>query len=54
MDFSNAKEIDSSDRCCFHLLEEEFQRFNDMLNNPPRFNPKLAKLLAKKPSWERG
>jgi uncharacterized protein (DUF1778 family) len=40
------------DRCYFRLGKEEFQRFNDMLDNPPKSNPKLAKLLARKPSWE--
>lgn len=40
------------DRCYFRLGEKEFRRFNDMLDNPPESNPKLANLLARKPLWE--
>ena len=39
------------DRCYFNLGEDEFQRFNAMLDNPPATNPKLARLLNRKPSW---
>jgi len=40
------------DRCYFNLGEEEFQRFTAMLDNPPAANPRLARLLTRKPSWE--
>lgn len=40
------------DRCYFNLGEEEFQRFTAMLDNPPVANPRLARLLKRKPSWE--
>ena len=41
------------DRCYFNLGAKEFQRFSTMLDNPPATNPKLARLLKRKPSWER-
>jgi uncharacterized protein (DUF1778 family) len=40
------------DRCYFSLGDNEFQRFTDLLDNPPAANPKLARLLKRKPSWE--
>ena len=40
------------DRCYFVLGDEAFQRFTAMLDNPPADNPKLARLLSRKPSWE--
>jgi uncharacterized protein (DUF1778 family) len=40
------------DRRYFNLGEEEFRRFCAMLDNPPETNPKLARLLNRKPSWE--
>lgn len=40
------------DQCYFRLGEEDFQRFTAMLDNPPATNPKLARLLKRKPSWE--
>jgi len=40
------------DKCYFNLGEEEFQRFTAMLDNPPAANPKLTRLLMRKPSWE--
>jgi uncharacterized protein (DUF1778 family) len=40
------------DQCYFNLGEEEFQRFTAMLDNPPAANPKLTRLLKRKPSWE--
>jgi uncharacterized protein (DUF1778 family) len=40
------------DRRYFNLSEEQFQRFCAMLDNPPETNPKLARLLNRKPSWE--
>ena len=41
------------DHCHFKLGEEEFKRFTEMLDNPPEDNPKLARLLSRKPVWER-
>jgi len=41
------------DQCYFNLGEEAFQRFTAMLDNPPAENPKLARLLQRKPVWER-
>jgi uncharacterized protein (DUF1778 family) len=41
------------DRRYFNIGEEEFQRFSAMLDNPPATNPKLARLLKKKPLWEK-
>jgi uncharacterized protein (DUF1778 family) len=41
------------DRCYFNLGAEEFKRFIAMLDNPPADNPKLARLLNRKPAWER-
>jgi uncharacterized protein (DUF1778 family) len=40
------------DRRYFNLAEEEFQRFTAMLDNPPAANPRLARLLKRKSSWE--
>jgi uncharacterized protein (DUF1778 family) len=40
------------DRRYFNLTEEAFQRFCAMLDNPPAANPRLARLLNRKPSWE--
>ena len=41
------------DRCYFNLGQEAFQRFCDLLDKPPAANPQLARLLKRKPSWER-
>jgi len=40
------------DQCYFSLGEEAFQRFTEMLDNPPADNPGLARLLNRKPLWE--
>jgi uncharacterized protein (DUF1778 family) len=40
------------DQCYFNLGPVEFQRFSDMQDKPPASNPKLARLLNRKPSWE--
>ena len=40
------------DQCYFNLGEEEFRRFNEMLDNPPTSNPGLERLLRRTPSWE--
>jgi uncharacterized protein (DUF1778 family) len=41
------------DQRYFHLDDEAFQRFLDMLDAPPADNPGLARLLKTKPSWEK-
>jgi uncharacterized protein (DUF1778 family) len=40
------------DRCYFVLGDEAFRQFTAMLDNPPMDNPKLARLLSRKPAWE--
>ena len=40
------------DRRYFVLSEEAFDRFTTMLDQPPKSNPKLRRLLATKPPWE--
>lgn len=37
----------------FTLPEKKFKRFMAMLDEPPRDNPKLRKLLRSKAPWER-
>ena len=39
------------DRRYFALSKEAFQRFNAMLDKPPKSNPKLRELLEKRPPW---
>ncbi|HEY6272819.1 MAG TPA: DUF1778 domain-containing protein [Terriglobales bacterium] len=41
------------DRRYFALPAEEFKRFTAMLDKPPASNPRLARLLRTKASWER-
>jgi uncharacterized protein (DUF1778 family) len=41
------------DQCYFNLGAEDFKRFTDLLDHPPADNPKLARLLNRKPIWER-
>jgi uncharacterized protein (DUF1778 family) len=41
------------DRRYFVLSERAFRRFSAMLDRPPKSNPKLRRLLATKPPWER-
>lgn len=41
------------DRSYFVLGEEEFKRFVAILENPPSSNPRLERLLKRKPPWER-
>jgi len=41
------------DRHYFELSEEDFRRFMAMLDAPPMSNPRLARLLKRKPSWEK-
>lgn len=40
------------DRRYFVLPEEAFKRFTAVLDNPPRDNPKLRRLLAARAPWE--
>jgi uncharacterized protein (DUF1778 family) len=41
------------DRCYFQLDDEAFKRFTAMLDAPPKSNPRLARLLARKAPWEK-
>jgi uncharacterized protein (DUF1778 family) len=41
------------DRRYFALPEEEFKRFNAMLDRPPASNPRLARLLKAKTPWDK-
>lgn len=41
------------DRRYFALPEEDFKRFNAMLDKPPASNPRLARLLKTKPPWDK-
>jgi uncharacterized protein (DUF1778 family) len=41
-----------ADRRVFELDEERWQQFNAALTVPPRDNPRLRSLLARKPAWE--
>ncbi len=41
------------DRRYFALSDEAFKRFTRILDNPPRDNPKLRRLLQTKPPWDR-
>ena len=41
------------DRRYFALPEEEFKRFNAMLDKPPASNPRLARLLKTKAPWDK-
>jgi uncharacterized protein (DUF1778 family) len=41
------------DRRYFVLSEDAFRRFNAVLDKPPKDNPKLRRLLATKPPWEK-
>jgi uncharacterized protein (DUF1778 family) len=41
------------DRRYFTLPEEEFKRFNAMLDKPPASNPRLARLLKTKAPWDK-
>jgi uncharacterized protein (DUF1778 family) len=40
------------DQRYFHLDEEAFQRFIDLLDAPPEDNPGLARLLKRKAPWD--
>jgi len=41
------------DRRYFILNEKDFRRFQQMLDAPPKSNPRLARLLARKAPWEK-
>ena len=41
------------DRRYFALPQEEFKRFNAMLDKPPASNPRLARLLKTKAPWDK-
>ena len=41
------------DRRYFYLDDEQFRRFMAMLDAPPKSNPRLARLLARKAPWEK-
>jgi uncharacterized protein (DUF1778 family) len=41
------------DRRYFVLSEAAFKRFTAMLDQPPKDNPKLRRLLETRPPWER-
>jgi uncharacterized protein (DUF1778 family) len=41
------------DSCYFALRADEFKRFQSTLDEPPRDNPRLRRLLGTKSSWER-
>ena len=42
-----------SDRRLFLLDEKAYKRFTAALDKPPADNPRLSRLLASKPPWER-
>jgi uncharacterized protein (DUF1778 family) len=39
------------DQRAFHLDDEQYQRFIDTLEAPPKTNPKLRDLLSRKAPW---
>ena len=41
-----------ADRRVFQLDEQRWNAFMDALAKPPKDNPRLRKLLARKPKWE--
>jgi uncharacterized protein (DUF1778 family) len=41
------------DRRYFTLSDDAFRKFNAMLDKPPAENPKLRRLLATKPPWDK-
>ena len=46
-------EIVLLERRYFALPEEEFKRFNAMLDKPPASNPRLTRLLKTKAPWDK-
>ncbi len=41
-----------SDRRVFQLDQKRWDAFQDALAKPPRTNPRLRKLLARRPAWQ--
>lgn len=41
------------DRKVFQLDEKRWKAFTTALSKPPKNNPRLRKLLARKPAWEK-
>jgi uncharacterized protein (DUF1778 family) len=41
-----------ADRRVFQLDDKAWNAFNEALSSPPKDNPRLRKLLARKPAWE--
>jgi len=41
------------DRRYFNLDEDAFRRFTELLDAPPKSNPRLARLLKTKAPWEK-
>ena len=41
------------DRRYFSLSDDEFQKFTEMLDSPPRDNPKLRRLFQIRAPWDR-
>jgi len=41
------------DQRYFNLDDDAFQRFTDLLDAPPKSNPRLARLLKTKAPWEK-
>ena len=48
----NAAHEALADRRVFQLDERRWDEFMAVLSEPPRENPRLRKLLARKPVWE--
>jgi uncharacterized protein (DUF1778 family) len=42
-----------ADRRVFQLGEKQWDEFMTALSKPPKDNPRLRKLLARKPAWEK-
>lgn len=42
-----------ADRRVFQLGEKQWDAFMKALSKPPKDNPRLRKLLARKPAWEK-
>jgi uncharacterized protein (DUF1778 family) len=42
-----------ADRRVFQLAEADWKAFTAALDAPPKNNPRLRKLLGRKPAWER-
>lgn len=42
-----------ADRRVFQLDEKRWDEFMKALSKPPKDNPRLRKLLARKPAWEK-